>query len=75
MDHVTRAFDPDATHTLCVAFDEVCSTIAERDRSDFVRELIARRVIALAERGEQDPHRLAKAVTSSLGLSGQAISH
>jgi hypothetical protein len=75
MHHITHTFDPEATHTLCVAFDEVCSTLAERDRSDFVRELIARRIIALAERGEQDPHRLAEAVTSSLGLRGQAISH
>jgi hypothetical protein len=52
----------------------VCSTIAESDRSEFVKELIARRVIALAERGERDPHRLAMPVTSSLGLRGQAIS-
>ena len=68
MRQVTGGFDPEATHTLCVAFDMVCSTVAERDRSEFVKELIARRVIALAERGEQDPQRLAEAVTSSLGL-------
>jgi hypothetical protein len=74
MHHVTRTFNPETTHSLCVAFDKVCSTVAERDRSEFVREMIARRVIALAERGEQDPHRLAEAVTSSLGLSGQANS-
>jgi hypothetical protein len=61
MEHITSAFDPEATQTLCVAFDKVCSTIAERDRSEFVKELIARRVIALAERGERDPHKLAAA--------------
>ncbi len=42
MHDVTRAFDPEATHNLCVAFDNVCSTIAENDRSEFVKELIAR---------------------------------
>jgi hypothetical protein len=47
----THAFNPEATDSLCVAFDRVCSTIAERDRSEFVKELIARRVVALAERG------------------------
>jgi hypothetical protein len=47
MEHVTGAFDPEATRTLCVAFDKVCSTIAERNRSEFVKELIARRVIPL----------------------------
>ena len=73
MEHITSAFDPEATQTLCVAFDKVCSTVAERDRSEFVKELIARRVIALAERGERDPDKLAEATTSSLGLQGSAI--
>src|SRR6476469_9507373 len=39
MEHFTNAFDPEATQTLCVAFDRVCSTVAERDRSEFVKEL------------------------------------
>ena len=62
--HHTRAFNPEATHSLCVAFDKVCSTIAERDRSEFVKELIAKRVIALAERGEHDPDKLAEAASA-----------
>jgi hypothetical protein len=74
MHNVTRAFNPEATQGLCVAFDKVCSTIAERDRSEFVREMIARQVIALAERGEQDPDRLAEAVSLSLRLRGQPLS-
>ena len=73
MHHDTRAFNPEATHNLCVAFDKVCSTIAEPDRSEFVKEMIARRVIALAERGEHDPDKLAEATTSSLGLNHRAI--
>jgi hypothetical protein len=72
--HHTRAFNPEATHSLCVAFDKVCSTIAERDRSEFVKELIARRVLALAERGERDPDQLAQAASEWLGLHGQPIS-
>ncbi len=72
MEH-TSAFDPEATHTLCLAFDKACSTVAERHRSEFVKELIARRVIALAERGDRDPDKLAEATTSSLGLHGRAI--
>ena len=73
MEHITSAFDPEATQTLCVAFDKVCSTIAERDRSEFVREMIARRVIALAERGECDPDKLAHAASASLGLHSRVI--
>jgi hypothetical protein len=71
--HHTRAFNPEATQSLCVAFDKVCSTIAERDRSEFVKELIARRVIALAERGEHDPDKLAEAASASLGLHSRVI--
>jgi hypothetical protein len=74
MHDVTRAFDPQATHNLCVAFDNVCSTIAENDRSEFIKELIAREVIALAERGERDPDKLAHAVSSSLELRSRMIS-
>ena len=73
MHHVTRAFNPEATHSLCLAFDKVCSTIAERDRSEFVREMIAKRVIALAERGECDPDKLAHAASASLGLHSRVI--
>ena len=72
MEH-TRAFNPEATQTLCQAFDKVCSTVAGGDRSEFVKELIARRVIALAERGERDPDKLAEAARTSLGLHGRAI--
>ena len=74
MHDVTRAFDPEATHNLCVAFDNVCSTIAESERSEFVKELIARQVIALADRGERDSDKLAQAVSSSLGLRRRVIS-
>jgi len=74
MRHVIGGLDPEATHNLCVAFDNVCSTIAENDRSEFVKELIARQVIALAERGERDPDKLAHAVSSSLELRSRMIS-
>jgi hypothetical protein len=56
-----------------VAFDKVCSSIEESDRSEFVRELIARRVIAMAERGERDPDKLAEAASASLGLHSRVI--
>lgn len=73
MEHITRAFDPESTQSLCLAFDKVCSGVAERNRSEFVKELIARRVIALAERGERDPDKLAQAAASALGLHRRTI--
>lgn len=70
---MNQAFDPEATQTLCVAYDKACGTIADRDRSEFVRELIAGRVIALADRGERDPDKLAEATISSLGFHSPVI--
>ena len=39
VDQMNQAFDPEATQTLCVAYDKACGTIADRDRSEFVREV------------------------------------
>jgi hypothetical protein len=68
MEHINGGFDPEATQTLCLAFDTVWGAIGPRDQSELVRELVAKRVIALAERGLHDPNKLAEAVTSSLSL-------
>jgi hypothetical protein len=73
MQHINGGFDPEATQTLCLAFDAVCETIARSDQSELVRELIARRVMALAERGLRDPNKIAEAVTSTLGLHRGSI--
>lgn len=68
MEDINGGFDPEATQTLGLAFDMVWGAIARRDRSELVRELVARQVIALAERGLRDPNKLVEAVTSSLSV-------
>jgi hypothetical protein len=63
-------FDPEATANICLAFDRTCSGIHGMP-SDYLKDLIARRVIAIARRGEKDPDRLAAATLLSFGIKGE----
>jgi hypothetical protein len=50
------AFDDDATHIMGDAFDAACD--GPGNISNHVRELIAQRIIAAANKGDRDPTRL-----------------
>jgi hypothetical protein len=51
------SFDPETTHAMGQAYDQACAGI---DQGDVVhRELIAKRIIEAARRGERDIARLA----------------
>ena len=64
----SEAFDAEATSAICLAFDRTCHSV-QGTPSDYLKELIAKRVIAIARRGEKDPDRLAEATLSSLGFA------
>jgi hypothetical protein len=49
-------FDPETAATLRAAYNEAIARLI--DQPDFVRELIAKRLVTLAARGERDVHRL-----------------
>jgi hypothetical protein len=51
-------FDPETTATLRAAYDEAVTRLL--DQPDIVREIIAKRLVALAARGERNAHRLCK---------------
>jgi hypothetical protein len=61
-------FNPDATAVVAEAFDQICRELHDTGQPDIVREVIARRVIEIASRGEQNPEKLCVATLSSLGL-------
>jgi hypothetical protein len=63
-----RAFDPEATANLCAAFDRACRQLQDTGQPEVVRHVIAKRIIAIAGRGEHDPGRLCEATLASLGL-------
>jgi hypothetical protein len=52
-----------------LAFDKTCERLREQRQPEYIKDLIARRVIALARRGERDPERLCEATLASLGLT------
>jgi hypothetical protein len=51
-------FEPEATHAMSVAFDEVCRALNVPHTANGAREAIAAKIIDLARRGERDPDRL-----------------
>jgi hypothetical protein len=63
-----RAFDADATANICLAFDKTCRNLPDKGSPDFFKEIVARRVIEIAARGERDPDRLTEATLLSPGL-------
>jgi hypothetical protein len=51
-------FGPDEIKVLTTAYEEALRALRLKDRSDPATEMIARRIIELAQRGERDPVRL-----------------
>jgi hypothetical protein len=51
-------FDPDAVAIMSSAFDAALASLNDQNQSPTVREIIAKRIIAAAMKGERDPERL-----------------
>ena len=63
------AFDPESLEQLCSAYDLATTSLHDRDRRPaVVNEVIAQRIIALAESGERDPAALATGALEALGF-------
>ena len=46
-----QAFDPETVEAMGAAFNEACKTLGLVDRADKFAELVAKRIIELAQRG------------------------
>jgi len=53
-----NAFDPEATHAMSTAFEEICRALRLLDTDTRGREAVASQIIELARRGEKNPARL-----------------
>ena len=53
-----QCFEPEELYELGVAFENACAAIAEGQRSEALRETIARRIILWATLGERDATKL-----------------
>jgi hypothetical protein len=53
-----RAFDPDAIRILARAYEDACAALRLDDRTDPLTQIVAKKIIEHATRGERDPIRL-----------------
>lgn len=54
----TDAFDPEVIETLSRAYDVAIASLHDIGQPELVREVIARRIIKAAQKGERDPAKL-----------------
>lgn len=66
-----KAFDPDATYAMGAAFDKAIGTIHPDAELQFVvRELIAKRIIGIAQKGVVDRDQLCTSAAQTTILFG-----
>jgi hypothetical protein len=66
-------FDDDTTRIMGEAFDAACVGLQDTGQPALVREIIAKRIIEAAKKGERDPARLRAAGLAALGYDREAI--
>ena len=52
---------------LCDAYDRASKSLHDNGQPDIVKEVIARRIISLAQKGKRDPDRLCARALAALG--------
>ena len=66
-------FDDEETRLMGEAFDAACKDLHDTGQPALVREIIAKRIIKAATKGERDPVRLRNAGLAALGYDREAI--
>ena len=66
-------FDDEATRLIGEAFDAACEGLHDTGQPALVREIIAKRIIEEAKKGERDPARSCAAGLAALGYDREAI--
>ena len=64
------AFDRETVETLCDAYEKARKSLHDTGQPQIVNEIIAQRIIALAEQGERNPDRLCAGALIALGNKG-----
>lgn len=62
-----RGFDAEATQNLGKAYDIACRSLHPKGRPPVFQEILAKKIIEAAQRGERDPDRLAAIALGILG--------
>lgn len=61
-----HAFGPDEIKVLTTAFESALRTLRLVDRTDPATEIVAKKIIELAQQGERDPERLRQRAVEAL---------
>ena len=68
------AFEPEHLRAMATAFEQALADLKLVDRTDPLTELVARKVIEIAQCGERDPTRLCEQTVAAFSdLSGTAL--
>jgi hypothetical protein len=59
-------FEADTVAAMAAAFEKACYSLGLAERTDPLRDLVARKVIEIAETGERDPERLCELTLEAL---------
>jgi hypothetical protein len=63
------AFDPEVTAAMAEACEKACRSMHDWGYPHIIREIIAKRIVAIASRGERDANELCERALRSLGFS------
>ena len=66
-------FDDDATKVMGEAFDAACRALHDTGQPDVVHEVMARRIVAAARKGERDVKRLRDAALAALARRARPV--
>jgi hypothetical protein len=60
------AFEPQHVTAMTTAFEEICRELELAEREDPLRDIVARAIVACAQKGELDPIRLRECARKAL---------
>jgi hypothetical protein len=66
-------FDAEAIQAMGKAFEAACKDLNGHGQPDLVREIIAKRILEAAKKGERDPNRLHAKALDALGITPRRI--
>jgi len=67
------AFDDEATQAMGAAFDRVCHCLHDNRQPEVIRQIIAKRIIEVARKGERNPDELCARALQALGFRNRQI--
>jgi hypothetical protein len=62
------AFGPEAIALMVAAYEDCLRVLNLADRSDPLTEMVARKIIEVAQTGERDPERIRRRALADMGI-------